>query len=130
MAEEKLVYKKPKTKIHVFDVVNYIVFIIIGLIVLVPIWKVIVDSLNAVGVYQFQLWPSNFTLDGYKTIIETEALYRPFVNSVVTTLLGTLLGLVLSTLGGCVLVQFEMPGRGFFAYFLIVYHDFLRRYDS
>ncbi len=119
MAEEKLVYKKPKTKIHVFDVVNYIVFIIIGLIVLVPIWKVIVDSLNAVGVYQFQLWPSNFTLDGYKTIIETEALYRPFVNSVVTTLLGTLLGLVLSTLGGYVLVQFEMPGRGFFAYFLL-----------
>ena len=111
MAEEKLVYKKPKTKIHVFDVVNYIVFIIIGLIVLVPIWKVIVDSLNAVGVYQFQLWPSNFTLDGYKTIIETEALYRPFVNSVVTTLLGTLLGYVL--------VQFEMPGRGFFAYFLL-----------
>ena len=119
MAEEKLVYKKPKTKIHVFDAVNYIVFIIIGLIVLVPIWKVIVDSLNAVGVYQFQLWPSNFTLDGYKTIIETEALYRPFVNSVVTTLLGTLLGLVLSTLGGYVLVQFEMPGRGFFAYFLL-----------
>ena len=119
MAEEKLVYKKPKTKIHVFDVVNYIVFIIIGLIVLVPIWKVIVDSVNAVGVYQFQLWPSNFTLDGYKTIIETEALYRPFVNSVVTTLLGTLLGLVLSTLGGYVLVQFEMPGRGFFAYFLL-----------
>jgi ABC-type sugar transport system, permease component len=34
-------------------------------------------------------------------------------------LLGTLLGLVLSTLGGYVLVQFEMPGREFFAYFLM-----------
>ena len=119
MAHEKAVYSKPKTKLHVFDVVNYIVFIIIGLIIIVPIWKVIVDSFNQVGVYQFQLWPSQFTLDGYRTIIETEALYRPFVNSVLTTLLGTLLGLVLSTLGGYVLVQFEMPGRNLFAYILL-----------
>lgn len=119
MADEKLVYKKPKTKVHVFDVVNYIVFIIIGLIVIVPLWKVIVDSFNKYGVYQFRLWPRDFTLDGYKTIIETERLYRPFINSFITTICGTLLGLVLSTLGGYVLVQFEMPGRNILAYLLL-----------
>ena len=120
MAKEKEIKtKKPSERTTLFDIINYIVFIIIGLIILVPIWKVIVDSLNKVGVYQFQLWPSQFTIDGYRTIIETTALFRPFVNSVVTTLLGTLLGLVLSTLGGYVLVQFEMPGREFFAYFLL-----------
>lgn len=120
MAKEKEIKsKKPSERTHVFDVVNYIVFIIVGLIILVPIWKVIVDSLNKVGVYQFQLWPSQFTFDGYRTIIETSALYRPFINSVITTLAGTLLGLVLSTLGGYVLVQFDMPGREFFAYFLL-----------
>ncbi|NDO48005.1 carbohydrate ABC transporter permease [Lachnospiraceae bacterium MD335] len=111
--------KKPSERTSLFDIVNYIVFILIGLIILVPIWKVVVDSLNKVGVYQFQLWPSQFTFDGYRTIIETSALYRPFINSIITTLLGTLLGLVLSTLGGYVLVQFEMPGREFFAYFLM-----------
>ena len=109
-----------KKKLHVFDVVNYIVFILIGLIILVPMWKVLVDSLNKVGVYQFQLWPSQFTLDGYRTIIETKALYRPFINSVITTVLGTLLGLVLCTLGGYVLVQFDMPGRNLFSYFLLI----------
>ena len=65
----KTAYRKPKKKVHVFDIVNYIVFILIGLLVLVPIWKVVVDSFNAVGVYQFRLWPEDFTLDGYKTII-------------------------------------------------------------
>lgn len=109
-----------KKKLTLFDVVNYIVFIIIGLIIIVPMWKVLVDSLNKVGVYQFQLWPSQFTVDGYRTIIETQALYRPFVNSVLTTILGTLLGLVLSTLGGYVLVQFDMPGRNLFSYFLLI----------
>lgn len=119
MAETKAVYRKPKKKISVFSVVNYIVFILIGLIVMVPIWKVLVDSLNAVGVYQFRLWPRDFTLDGYRTIIETHQLYRPFLNSIITTILGTLLGLVLSTLGGYVMIQFDMPGRNFFAYFLL-----------
>ncbi|MDO4463612.1 MAG: carbohydrate ABC transporter permease [Bacillota bacterium] len=119
MAKTSAVYTKKKNKIKLFDVINYIVFIIVGLIVLIPIWKVLIDSLNAVGVYQFRLWPSHFTLDGYKTIIKTNALYQPFFNSVITTILGTLLGLVLSTLGGYVLVQFEMPGRNFLAYVLL-----------
>lgn len=119
MAETKAVYRKPKKKVHLFSVINYTVFIIIGLIILLPIWKVVSDSFNAVGVYQFRLWPDKFTFDGYKTIIETSALYRPFLNSVITTILGTLLGLVLSTLGGYVLIQFDMPGRNFFAYFLL-----------
>ena len=97
MAEmKKVAYRKPKKKIHLFDVVNYIVFIIIGLLVLIPIWKVVVDSFNAVGVYQFQLWPSHPTIDGYRTILETSKLYRPFINSFITTILGTVLGLVLS----------------------------------
>lgn len=119
MAETKAVYRKPKKKISLFEIINYIVFIVIGLIILVPMWKVLVDSLNSVGVYQFRLWPRDFTWDGYRTIIETEALYRPFVNSVVTTILGALLGLVLSTLGGYVMIQFDMPGRNLIAYMLL-----------
>ena len=119
MKKEKVVYKKPKTHIHVFDVVNYIVFIILALIIMVPLWKVLVDSFNAVGVYQFKLWPTQFTLDGYKTILTTAKLYRPFVNSVITTLAGTLLGLMMSTLGGYVLCQEELPGREALVYFLL-----------
>lgn len=118
MAETKTVYRKKK-KIKIFPIVNYTLFILIGLIILFPIWKVVVDSFNAIGVYQFRLWPDQFTLDGYKTILETSALYRPFINSIVTTVLGTLLGLVLSTLGGYVMIQFDMPGRSFLAFMLL-----------
>lgn len=119
MAREKIVVKPKKKKMQVFDIVNYIIFIIIALIIIVPIWKVVVDSFNAVGVYQFQLWPNRPTIDGYKTIIETEKLYQPFLNSVYTTLAGAILGLVLSTLGGYVLAQKELPGRDLIAAFLL-----------
>ncbi len=119
MAETKAVYHKKKKKVSLFSIVNYIIFIIIGLIILVPMWKVVVDSFNAVGVYQFKLWPSEFTLDGYKVILGEKGLLRPLVNSFVTTIFGTLLGLVLCTLGGYVLIQFDMPGRNLLAYFLL-----------
>ncbi len=111
--------KAKKNKVHVFDIVNYVVFVIIALIVLIPIWKVLVDSFNAVGVYKFQLWPKDFTFNGYLTIFTTNRLYRPFLNSVITTVLGTLLGLVLSTLGGYVLTQKDMPGRNALSFFLL-----------
>ena len=119
MAKEKIVAPPRKKKLTAFDVVNYIVFIIIALLIIVPMWKVLVDSLNRYGVYQFRLWPHNPTLEGYLTIIKTKKLFRPFIISIVTTILGTFAGLLMSTLGGYVLIQFEMPGRNFFAYFLL-----------
>lgn len=119
MAKEKVIVPPRKKKISTFDIINYIVFIIIGLLIILPMWKVLVDSLNRYGVYQFRLWPKDFTLEGYLTIIKTSRLIRPFFISVLTTLLGTFLGLFLSTLGGYVLVQMDMPGRNFFSYFLL-----------
>ena len=121
MAEmkEKVVYRKPKKKIAPFTIINYILFIFIGLLILIPIWKVLIDSIDAQSAYQFRFWPKQFSLIGYKVIINSEPLYRPFLNSIYTTALGTLFGLIMSTLAGYVLIQFEMPGRNFFAYFLL-----------
>ena len=119
MAREKVVVKPKKKKMQVFDIVNYAIFVVVALIIIVPIWKVLVDSFNAVGVYQFQLWPNRPTFDGYKTILETEKLFQPFLNSVYTTVAGAILGLVLSTLGGYVLAQKDLPGRDLIATFLL-----------
>jgi putative aldouronate transport system permease protein len=118
MADKTKFHKK--SGVHAFDVILYIVFIIICLIVIVPMWKVIVDSFNARGVYQFRLWPKDFTVNGYLTIFTTNKLYRPFLNSVITTVLGTLIGLALATLGGYVLNQYDMPGRNAFSMFLMI----------
>lgn len=111
--------KKP-SKIKLFDVINYVVFAILTLIILIPIWKVLVDSFSAVGVYQFKLWPTQPTLGGYATILKTQKLFRPLLNSFITTIVGTLLGLLLCTLGGYVLNQYDMPGRNALSYFLMV----------
>lgn len=116
---KKAVYTKPKKKITPFSIVNTIVFILISIIILIPIWKVLVDSLDAAAGYGMRLWPARFTFGGYKMILSRADLYRPFLISVGVTLVGTLVGLVLSTLGAYVLIQWDMPGRNLFSWLLL-----------
>ena len=119
MSEEQLVYKKKKKKFKIFPIVNVIFFILVSLLILFPMWKVIVDSFDAHSATSFRWWPNAFSVGGYNAIFSRSALYSPFVISVVTTLVGTFMGLLLATLGGYVLIQWDMPGRNFFAYMLL-----------
>lgn len=108
-----------KEKYKVFSVINVILFLVISSFIVVPLWKVFVDSLDATAGYGMRMWPENFTLQGYYQVISNVTIRRPFIISVVTTLAGTFLGLLLSTLGAYVLIQFEMPGRNFLAGLLL-----------
>lgn len=111
--------KKSKKKIKPFSVVNLIIFIIIALVTIIPIAKIFVDSIDATASYGINLWPNKPTLNGYKVILSTVALYKPFLVSIYVTVVGTLLGLAVSTIAGYVLLQFDMPGRTFFSYLLL-----------
>ncbi|MBQ4283235.1 MAG: carbohydrate ABC transporter permease [Lachnospira sp.] len=110
---------KKKKKFKIFPIVNAVMFIIISFLIIFPMWKVVVDSLDAQAAYGFRWVPMKFSFGGYESIISRKALYGPFVISVITTIIGTFLGLLLSTLGAYTLIQWEMPGRNFFAYMLL-----------
>ena len=110
---------KDSPKIRLFNVINGILFILISIIMLIPIYKVLVDSFDLSSAYGMRLWPKQFGLAGYASVLSNPTLYRPLLISVGTTLVGTFLGLALSTLGAYVLIQWDMPGRTFFANFLL-----------
>ena len=109
------VHHRHKSNITVFSVVNGLVFVLLCLFIMVPLWKVLVDSFDLNTGYGMKLWPQHFGLAGYKAVFTNQSLYIPLFNSVITTLSGTFIGLLLSTLGAYVLIQFDMPGRGFLA---------------
>ena len=117
--EKKYVYVKPKNKITPFAVFNTILFIIISLLILFPLVKVLVDSFDSAAGYGLRLWPEKFTFSAYKSIVTSVTLYRPFLVSLLVTVAGTFLGLLLSTLGAYVLIQWEMPGRTLFSWLLL-----------
>ena len=114
-----LVYKKKKKKFKIFPLVNAIFFIIVACLIMIPIYRVIISSIDANTSYNFVWLPSKFTWGGYTAVLTRSSLYTPFLISVVTTIIGTFVGLLVVTLGGYVLIQWEMPGRNFFAYMLL-----------
>lgn len=108
-----------KERFKVFSIINIILFLLICAFIIVPLWKVLVDSLDAQAGYGLRMWPKEFSLEGYRIILSTETMRKPFLISVLTTVCGTFLGLLLSTLGAYVLIQFDMPGRNFLAGLLL-----------
>ena len=117
--EQVVVNQKRKHKIKIFPIVNVVAFLIISFCIMLPIWKVIVDSFDGMAGYGLAFWPRRFALGGYNTIFTNAALYTPFLISCFVTITGTAFGLLLSTLGAYVLIQYDMPGRNLLAYMLL-----------
>ena len=90
---QTLVYKKKKEKFKVFPIVNAILFIIIACAIMIPIYKVIITSIDAYSSYDFRWVPQKFSWGGYRAIITRSNLYHPFLISVITTIIGTFVGL-------------------------------------
>ncbi len=111
--------RKSKSGITGFNIVNAVIFVIVCLIILVPIWKVLVDSLDLTTGYGLKILPEKFGLDGYASVFSNQSLLRPLWVSVYTTVCGTFLGLLLSTMGAYVLIQWDMPFRTTFANILL-----------
>ena len=55
---------KDRPKIRLFNVINGILFILISIIMLIPIYKVLVDSFDLSSAYGMRLWPKQFGLAG------------------------------------------------------------------
>lgn len=83
-------------------------------VMIIPLLKVLVDSVDPTS-YGIRLWPKVVDLTAYKMIIKNQTLYRPFLVSVFTTILGTAVGLLLTTMGAYVIIQKNMPGQKIFS---------------
>jgi len=106
-------------KVTAFDIILTVVFLFVSLIMIIPIYKVLIDSLDLKTAYGMKLLPEQFGLAGYVSVFTNPTLYRPFLVSCFTTLTGTFMGLAISTLGAYVLIQWKMPGRNLFANILL-----------
>lgn len=106
-------------KAGVADYVIVAVFIVICFIMIIPIYKVLIDSLDLKTAYGMKLFPEQFGLAGYISVFTNPTLYGPFLISVVATVSGTFMGLAISTLGAYVLIQWDMPGRTLLANILL-----------
>ncbi|UUZ80442.1 carbohydrate ABC transporter permease [Paenibacillus sp. P26] len=98
----------------VFDCFLYLFMILVGIVTLYPFLNVLAISFNdAVDTVRgdIYLWPRSFTLNNYKEIFMYNHLIVAFQNSVLRTVMGTLLGVFSSATVAYVLSRKDFIAR-------------------
>jgi putative aldouronate transport system permease protein len=106
-----------------FVFVNVAFLLLICATMIIPLWNALAVSFSSnLASMQpgIQLWPRHFSLSGYQTIWSVLAIWKPFENSVIVTVVGTVLHVLLSALAGYALAQPRFPGRRALTVFILV----------
>ncbi len=74
------------------------------------------DSVNNGEIW---LWPKDITFEGYKMIFEHEKIWTGYKNSIIYTVVGTLVNVVLTITGGYALSRKDLVGRNVFMFFIV-----------
>lgn len=119
MNDDVFSFKKGHRLRAVYLIIIYIFLLLFLIFMIVPIIKIFVDSIDPTATYGMRLWPEKINIIAYKYIARTKTLYRPFLVSVMTTLIGTFLGLVIISVSAYVIIQKEIPGKKIIINFIL-----------
>ena len=115
MAKKKMIGSSAGSK--VFTVINIAVLLLFTVITFYPMYYIAITSVsNGMLVMQgkVNLYPIGLTLDSYKSIMADPQLFRSLWNSVLYTVLGTVINLIMSCLCAFPLSRRTFSGRNFF----------------
>jgi len=99
----------------VFNVVNYLLLIVVALLALAPFLHVIAQSLSshrAIVSGEVGLWPIEWNLLAYNEVVKDNAFWRSFYVSVLRTVLGTFVNVALASMLAYPLSRTYLKGRG------------------
>ena len=107
---------------HVFNAITYIVMTFVLVVTLYPFWYVVVGSVSSMAHLiknGFVLWPDGLHLDAYEQVFRNDLVPVAYRNTLIVTLGGTALSMLLTILGGFALSLKKLPGRVFFTFFFV-----------
>lgn len=98
----------------VFAVVSALLLTIVLVATLYPFWNVLVGSVSSIGHIiknGFVLWPDGFHWDAYAQVFRNDLIPTAYRNTLIVTLFGTVISMVLTIIGAYVLSLRKLPGR-------------------
>lgn len=121
MQKEVQIMKKNKIKLYhstsdrILMAFIWALLIAIMMVLLVPILFILASSFSdakAVTAGKVFLWPVDFSLQGYKVILQSSNIMRGFLNSVAYTVVGTIVSVTLTLFAGYPLARKDLQIRG------------------
>ena len=105
-------WKQKNRADRIFDVFNYLVLGLLGLMVLYPLYFIVIASVSdpvAINNGQVRLLPMGFNLDGYRKILEDGKIWTAYNNTVFYTVVGTSENIILT-----MLIAYPLSRQNFF----------------
>ncbi len=113
---------KKKRKIKLGTIVNYLFLALLAFVCLYPFLNVLaysVSGYNAVLSNRVTVYPIDFTLEAYRQILGRTQIWMAMRTTVLITLVGTLLSLVLTVFAAYALSRQDLPGRKVFTVIIL-----------
>lgn len=126
--KKKLSKKKSSSKIKMskesvrYSVISSIVFIIVCIVVLYPLYFVLIASISnpdLVSTGKVLLLPKEITFDGYKKIFKYKELWTGYKNTVIYTLIGTFFNVIFTLTTAYPLTKSHLPGKKYILFFFM-----------
>lgn len=113
-----------KRKIHVFNIINGLLLIILTAAFILPFWLILTASLSNNALLQsngISIWFQGFTFDGYIFLYGMSDIFvRSLIVSMITSLVTAVLSVFVCTFAAYVLSKKYLVGRKFFTVLLMI----------
>ena len=103
-----------------FDIATYVILAILGFITLYPMWYILIVSISSaqhINAGTISFWPKGINFDAYKIVFENDKIWRAYANTILYTVTGTALQVVLTAMCAYPLSRQDFYGRKFFTVF-------------
>lgn len=110
-------------RFSVFNLLNYILLTLFGFLMIYPFIYILIYSLNdgkdsMMGALYF--FPRKFTLDNYAQVFDNKQIWQAYKITILRTVTGTVLHVLLCTLMAYALSKKTLPGRTFFTFYIFL----------
>lgn len=112
-----------KRNLNSFNMLNYVILTLVAFSMVYPFIYILVYSLNdgkdsMQGALYF--WPRQFTFDNYTQVFSNPRIWQAYKITLLRTVIGTFLHVLLCTLMAYALAKKSLPGRSFFSFYIFL----------
>ena len=98
----------------IYEIITKMFLVVVMIVIIYPVYFVLVASFSDpiyVNSGEMLFWPKGFTLLGYQRVFKDSRIWNGYRNTIMYTVLGTILGVVATMLAAYSLSRKDLPGR-------------------
>ena len=107
----------------IVNVLFYVIAVLMIIAVIYPLWFVVIASFSNpadVANGEVWLWPKKWDLSGYKELFKQAQIWKSYGNTILYTLIGTLIGLAVNVPAGYAMSRSDLKGRKWINIFYLI----------